>query len=390
MPGYEIFDDEERDAVNEIFDLNGGVLFAHGFDNIRNGVYKVREFEKTAKKEFNVKYTQAVSSCTAALRIALASINLKKGDEVIIPSFTFVATAEAVNEAGGKLVVVDIDESLNLCPIEFENAITEKTKAVIPVHMMSSPAEMDKICNISKRHNIRVIEDAAWGVGATWKGTPLGTIGDIGCYSFDAGKCISTGEGGMILTNNIDIFKKARAFHDHGHEYSTNISRGEEGAIGIGFNYRMTELQAAIGIVQLKKLDKIISSQRSNKGFLKKSLIDGGFPYKFRKHNDENGDGCDALFFTLENKKQTEIFLKKINELNINTKNVPDAIKWHFSKYWAHIFEKSELYNLNYKTIWKKSSDILESSIALPIMIKSTKEELEILSDNLLRISKNI
>lgn len=389
MPGFELFDHEERNAINDLFDANGGVLFAHGFDGIRNGVFKVREFEKTAIKMFDVKYAQAVSSCTAALRVALAALELGPDDEVIIPSFTFVATAEAVLESGAKLVVVDIDDSFTMCPISFKAAITSKTAVVIPVHMMSAPADLDQICKIAKENNIVVIEDAAWGVGASWKGKALGTIGDMGCYSFDAGKCISTGEGGMILTNNEILFKKARAYHDHGHEYSSDVNRGEEGAIGIGFNFRMTELQGAIGIVQLGKLDKIISTQRQNKKLLKTILTDGGFPFKFRKINDE-GEGGDALFFILNDREQTIKFLNKMKALGISTKNVPDAMRWHFAKHWSHMFSKSELYKDSFQTQWQKSADILECSIAIPIMIKMTGEQIHKLGENLLKISKEV
>ena len=389
MPGYELFDNQEREAVNEIFDINGGVLFAHGFEKLRKGIFKVREFENSIKNKFNISYAQAVSSCTAALRISLASIDLNEGDEVIMPSFTFVATAEAIIEAGGEPVIVDIDESFNMCPIEFENAITKKTKAVIVVHMMSSSADMDKILEISKKYNIKIIEDAAWGVGASYKGKPLGTIGDIGCYSFDAGKCISTGEGGMIVTNNKELFERSRSFHDHGHEYSTEFSRGEEGAIGRGFNFRITELQAAIGIVQLKKLETIVNKHRENKKYLKKSLIDNNFPYKFRRHNDPNGEGSDALFFTLENKERASIFVKELNRNNIYTKNVPDAIRWHFAKHWDHILKKYNRYQ-NLNNLFIKSSNLLESSVALPIFIKTSFEDIEKLSSILVKISKKI
>jgi len=389
MPGYELFDNKERDAINELFDANGGVLFAHGFDGIRNGIFKVREFEKITTKKFGVKYAQAVSSCTAALRVALAALELSPEDEVIIPSFTFVATAEAVLEAGCKLIVVDIDESFTMNPDAFESAITSKTAVVIPVHMMSAPADLDRICKIAKKHNIRVIEDAAWGVGATWKGKALGTIGDLGCYSFDAGKCLSTGEGGMILTNNETLFNKARAFHDHGHEYSSDIGRGEEGAIGIGFNYRMTELQGAIGIVQLEKLETIINRQRQNKSALKNLLIKGGFPFRFRKINDE-GEGGDSLFFILNSREETLKFLNKMKLLGINTKNVPDAMRWHFAKHWSHMFRKSDYYKETFSTEWQKSADILECSIAIPIMVKMTKAQIDELATNLLRISKEV
>ncbi|NCI49085.1 DegT/DnrJ/EryC1/StrS family aminotransferase [Sediminibacterium roseum] len=389
MPGYELFDHEERNAVNAIFDANGGVLFAHGFDAIRNGVFKVREFEKTASEMFHVPYAQAVSSCTAALRVALAAFDLGPEDEVIIPSFTFVATAEAVLAAGAKLVVVDIDESFTMDPAAFEAAITDKTAVVIPVHMMSAPADLDRICAIAKKHNVKVIEDAAWGVGATWQGKALGTIGDMGCYSFDAGKCISTGEGGMILTNNEELFKKVRAYHDHGHEYATNVSRGEEGAIGVGFNYRMTELQGAIGIVQLGKLNKIISMQKANKAKLKKLLTEGGFPFRFRTIHDE-GEGGDALFFILNNREQTQAFLKRMKEEGLGTKNVPDAMRWHFAKHWSHMFNKAGVYHDTYETQWQKSADILESSIALPVMIKMTDDRIAEIAEKLLKISKEI
>ena len=188
-------------------------------------------------------------NCTAALRVALAAINIQKDDEVIIPSFTFVATAEVTIEAGAKVVVADIDESFNQFLI-LKMQLQKKTKAVVAVPMMSSPANMDRICEIATKYDLKVIEDVL-GCGATWKGKPLGTIGDIGCYSFDAGKCISTGEGGMIITHKIDFFEKC-TFHDHGHEYSSTFSRGEEGVQGQDLIFSLTELQAAVGIVQLK------------------------------------------------------------------------------------------------------------------------------------------
>src|SRR5579862_4100697 len=139
MPGYEVFGEEERKAINELFDANGGVLFAHGFDALRKGVYKVREFEAAAAKKFSVAHAQAVSSGTAALRVALAALGIGRGDEVIIPAFTFVATAEAVIQAGADMVVVDIDDTFNMDPAAFEAAVTKRTKVVIPVHMMGAP-----------------------------------------------------------------------------------------------------------------------------------------------------------------------------------------------------------------------------------------------------------
>ena len=389
MPGFEVFGDEERKAINDLFDANGGILFAHGFEAMRNGVYRVREFEAALSKKFNVQFAQAVSSGTAALRVALAALEVGPGDEVIIPAFTFVATAEAVIQSGAQLVVVDIDESFNMDPSSLESAITKRTAAVIAVHMMSAPADMERICAIAKKHSIRVMEDAAWGVGATWRGRSLGTVGDIGCYSFDANKCMSTGEGGMVVTHDEKLFVKARAYHDHGHEYSTTISRGDEGAVGAGFNYRMTELQGAIGIVQLGKLDMIRLAQRANKAKLKKHLSDGGFPFRYRKILDE-GESGDALFFILNSREQTQAFLAGMKRRGLGTKNVPDAMRWHFAKHWSHIFEKYGCYRETYKSQWQRSAGILERSIAIPVMVKMSDDRIEEIAHKMLSISREV
>jgi 8-amino-3,8-dideoxy-alpha-D-manno-octulosonate transaminase len=217
MPGFEVFGEDERKAINEVFDANGGILFAHGFDALRKGVYKVREFEAAAVAKFGVAHAQAVSSGTAALRVALAAFGIGRGDEVIIPAFTFVATAEAVIQSGATLVVVDVDDSLNMSPAALEAAITPATRAVIPVHMLGAAADMDAIGRIAARRDLKIIEDAAQAVGARFHGRYLGTLGHAGCFSFDAGKVIITGEGGMIVTNDHDTFTRARAYHDHGH-----------------------------------------------------------------------------------------------------------------------------------------------------------------------------
>ncbi len=389
MPGFEVFGEEERQAINDVFDLNGGILFAHGFDAMRKGVYRVREFEAAMCQKVGCAHAQAVSSCTAALRVALAALGVGRGDEVIIPAFTFVATAEAVIQSGADLVVVDIDESLNINPAACEAAITKRTKLIIPVHMMGAPADMDPIMTIARKHNLLVLEDSAQGVGGTYKGKPLGTIAHMGAYSFDAGKVIITGEGGMVVTNDKSLFVKARAYHDHGHEYSTTVGRGEEGAIGEGFNYRLTELQGAIGIVQLGKLDMILSTQRANKAKLKKLLAEGGFPFRYRTIHDQ-GELGDAIIFFLNTREQTAAFLAGMKTEGLGTKNVPDAMRWHFAKHWSHMFEKYGWYRDSYKTQWQKSADILEQAVAVPVMIKMTDERIAEVAAKLLKIAKSV
>ena len=388
MPGYEVFGEEERRAINELFDANGGVLFAHGFDALRKGIYKVREFEAAAAKKFAVAHAQAVSSGTAALRIALAALGIGRGDDVIIPAFTFVATAEAVIQAGASLVVDDVDESLNIDPNAIEAAITPATRSIIAVHMLGAPADMEAIGRIAHKHGLKVIEDAAQAVGGSYRGRYLGTLGDAGCFSFDAGKVMITGEGGMVVTNDYGTFEKARAYHDHGHEYSTTVGRGEEGAIGEGFNYRMTELQGAIGIVQLGKLDSIVNAQRQNKAKL--TALIGELGIRGRRINDEAGELGDAVVMFFDDRQTSARFLAGLKREGLGTKNVPDAMRWHFAKHWSHMFEKYGWYRDSYRTQWQRSADILECAIALPVMVKMDDARISLIGEKLQKIVREV
>jgi 8-amino-3,8-dideoxy-alpha-D-manno-octulosonate transaminase len=388
MPGYEVFGEEERKAINDLFDANGGVLFAHGFDALRKGVYKVREFEVAAAKKFAVAHAQAVSSGTAALRVALAALGIGRGDDVIIPAFTFVATAEAVIQAGANLVVVDVDESLNIDPHAIEAAMTPATRAIIPVHMLGAPADMEAIGRTARKHGLKVIEDAAQAVGGSYRGRYLGTIGDAGCFSFDAGKVMITGEGGMVVTHDHGTFEKARAYHDHGHEYSTTVGRGEDGAIGEGFNYRMTELQGAIGIVQLGKLDSIVKAQRQNKAKL--TTLIGELGIRGRRINDEAGELGDAVVMFFDDRQTSARFLAGLKREGLGTKNVPDAMRWHFAKHWSHMFEKYGWYRDSYRTQWQRSADILECAIALPVMVRMDDARISLIGEKLQKIVREV
>ena len=191
MPGYEIIDKKEFLAVKKVFD-EGGVLFAHGFDNIRKKYY-VREFEKNNANFFRSKYTLAVTSGTAAIKVALKSIGIKPGDEVITQAFNFIATVEAILDVGAKPVIVNVDQNLNIKISELKKKITKKTKAVIPVHMLGLSCEMNEILRICKKSDIKVIEDNCESVGGKFGNKYLGTIGDVGIFSFDHGKILTTG-----------------------------------------------------------------------------------------------------------------------------------------------------------------------------------------------------
>ncbi|GAJ14306.1 unnamed protein product, partial [marine sediment metagenome] len=241
------------------------VLFRYGFDKERKGIFKVKEFEEAFAKYCGAGYALGVSSGSAALKVALAAMDVGPGDEVIVPAFTFVATYEAVLEVGAIPVMADVDESLNLDPDDIEAKITPYTKAVIPVHMCGAPARIDKIVEVAKKNNLLVLEDNAQGCGGSYRGKKLGTFGDMGIFSFDYVKTITTGEGGMVLTDNKALYDRADEYHDHGHDHNPNVSRAMEGRSILGFNYRMGELQGALGLAQLGKLEYVIAEQKKNK-----------------------------------------------------------------------------------------------------------------------------
>ncbi len=221
----------------------------------------VKEFEKGFARFCNVRYGVAVTNGTAALHLALVSLGIKAGDEVIMPTFTMAATAFAVFYTGAKPVLVDADEeTFNINPAKIENKITKKTKAIIAVHMYGHPCEMDSIIKIAKKYRLFLVEDAAEAHGAEYKGKKVGSFGDAGCFSFYANKIITTGEGGMIVTNNSILAKKARQLRN----MAFGEGRNKFVHTDIGFNYRMTNIQAAIGLAQLEKIKKIIEMKRKN------------------------------------------------------------------------------------------------------------------------------
>lgn len=388
MPGFEVFGEEERQAINELFDLNGGILFAHGFDAMRKGVYRVREFERAFAARMGVPYGQAVSSGSAAVKIGLAALGVMPGDEVVVPAFTFIATIEAVLEIGAVPIIVDVDDSLNMSPEAFEAAITSRTRAVVPVHMLGAPADMDALTAIAARHGLQVMEDNAQGCGGTYKGHLLGTIGQAGAFSLDAGKTIMTGEGGMVLTRDETLYIRARAFHDHGHEYNTAVGRGLDGALVAGFNYRMTELQGAIGIVQLGKLDMILAAQRDNKKALKALIAD--LPLQFRRIHDTEGELSDTIVFFVDSSELAARFARRMGEEGLGTKNLPDAMNWHFAGRWQHMRGCLPMPDAPWEGRWQASADLLERAIALPVMVKMTDTRIAEIAEKLHRIAKEV
>lgn len=215
-------------------------------------------FEKRVAHLLGSKHAVAVTSGTAALFLSLKALGIGRGDEVVVPDLTFIATANAVEMAGAKVVLVDIDtKTLNLSPEKFSRAITKRTKAVIPVHVSGRPAPMDDIRDIAKRDRIYVIEDAAEAFMSKYKGKYLGTIGNMGCFSFSPHKTITTGQGGMIVTNDDRLCIRLRELKDQGRP--TRGTGGDDAHKEIGYNFKFTDLQAAVGLGQLKYLESRVN-----------------------------------------------------------------------------------------------------------------------------------
>jgi perosamine synthetase len=227
-------------------------------DNWITGGKKVQEFEKKIAELAQCKYAIASSNGTMALFMALVGIGIKKGDEVIVPDFTFIASANAVILAGAKPIFCDVDkQTFNIDVLSAKKVLTKKTKAIMPVHIFGQSADMRKVLNFALDNHLRVIEDAAQGIGVTYCNYPVGALGDVGIFSFYSDKVITTSEGGMVVTGNPDIADKALMLKHQGRR-----KRGVYLHESIGYNFRMSDLHAAIGLGQLKKLDFIIKRKK--------------------------------------------------------------------------------------------------------------------------------
>ena len=220
----------------------------------------INEFEQRFAEYCGVKYGVSTTSGTTALHLALASLNIGKGDEIIIPAFTMVAPLFAILYTGARPVLVDCEpETWNINVAEIEKKITQNTRAILPVHIYGHPCDMTPILKIAKKHNLYIIEDAAEAHGAEYKGKKVGGIGDLGCFSFYANKIITTGEGGMIVTNREETAERARRLKDQAYSKEKRFLHTD-----LGFNYRMTNIQAAIGLAQLERIDELVEKRREN------------------------------------------------------------------------------------------------------------------------------
>ncbi len=383
MPGFEIFGDAERQQVQEV--LETGVLFRYGFEGARKGRFKALEFEQKLCRITGATHAHLCSSGTAALCTALAACGIGAGDEVIVPPFTFVATFEAVIQAGAVPVFGEIDNTLCLDPDRLEDVLSPRTRAVVPVHMCGAMARIDDIKAFCDKNGLILLEDACQSLGATFNGRALGTFGKAGCFSFDSVKTITCGEGGGIITSDQHIYERCDQYADHGHDHLGGPDRGADDHPIMGTNFRISELNAAVGLAQLGKLDSIITTQRKNKKALKDGMA--GLPgVTFRTLPDPDGDSATFLSFMMPDENRA-----RQTAGNMAANGVPGAFwydnNWHYYRKWHHLKQMKRSARLAFElsdnlpdygaVTCEASDDIMKRTISIQIMLNWQKTDIE-------------
>lgn len=335
----EIGDEEKRNVLDV---LNRQMLFR--WQDAKNSY--VARFEREFAKLLGVKYAVAVSSGTAALITGLRALGIGPGDEVIVPSYTFIASASAVILVGAVPVIAEIDDTLTIDPKDVERKITPRTKAIMPVHMRGIPCQMDEIVKIARKHNLFIIEDCAQCNGGSYKGKRVGSIGDVGCFSFQVSKTITTGEGGMVVTNDPMIYIRAALAHDSGITFWWKLSQEVPEELKrvtpfAGDGYRMSELAGAVGLAQLRKLDKIVTTLRKRKREILEDIA-GAPGIKPMRVPDPDGECAYSVNFLFETVEQAQAFSKALAAEGvpvhtIHTEGFPDR---HIYRYWEYVLGK--------------------------------------------------
>jgi perosamine synthetase len=358
-----IIGEEEKKAVMEV--VSSGMLVNASYE----GGAQVRAFEGKAKKLLGVKHVVAVNSGTAALHTALMAMGVGAGDEVVVPSFTFLATANVVLACGAKPVFVDIREDYNMDPAAFRRAVTRKTKAVIPVHIYGYPADMDEVREIAAARSIRVVEDAAESLGATYKGVQTGKLSDAGCFSLYATKVITSGEGGAISTDDDELADLLRLVRNHGQVHGYDSKH-------LGFNYRLPEMSAALASVQMDRLEGFLKARERNAKYLMERL-----------------SGVKGVKFTQDAKDRTHVFYLYTLHLRKNRDRVAKALSGvgiGAAVYWPTPVHRTPLYTkLGYaKKKLPRTEDAARRVLSLPVYPGLSSEDLERVADGFLAAAR--
>ena len=384
-PGSYRIGDEEKKEVMDV--LQSGHLFRYGDMSDSNFQHKVYTLEEEFARFAGVEHALVTSSGTSALLVSLLALGIEPGDEVIVPAYTFVATYSAVIFAGAVPVLAEIDESLCIDPEDIEARITPKTKAIIPVHMLGNPSNLDAITDIADRHNLVVLEDACQACGGSYKGRKLGSIGRMGAYSLNVFKTITAGDGGVVATNDTDLYERAFAVHDQGHTpHRAGVQVGSRNILGL--NFRVNELLGAVALAQLRKIDGIIGTLRSKKALFKERIsgIDG---VGFRMLNDPEGDCCTLCTVIFDDAERAARVAGTLGSTTV------DHSGWHVYANMEHINRYLKEMGQPYdKGAYPGTDDILRRAInlsvgvvdaglgsAFGINIDSTEDEINIAAE---------
>jgi dTDP-4-amino-4,6-dideoxygalactose transaminase len=380
-PGAYWVGEEERREVLDV--LDGGHLYRYGDLEDPKFKRKVLTFEKEFAEYSGAAYCQATSSGTSSILISLNAIGIKPGDEIIIPTYTFIASYGAAIFLGAVPVLCEIDESLTMDPEDVDRRITPKTKAIMPVHILGNPCNMDAIMDVAKKQGIMVVEDCCQACGASYKGKKIGTFGELGAFSLNLHKTITSGDGGMVITDKKQYFEHAFAMQDQGHKpMGGGLSRMPPSILGL--NFRINELTGAVALAQLRKIDRIISTLHQKKQKLKR-LVSGIPGTRFRQLNDEQGECATLLTVIFDDAERAA----KVSRA-LGTHTVDDT-GWHvysnMDQVNRHLEEIDRPHDLG---AYPRTDDVLKRSINISvgvvddglgagwgIFIDSTDEEIE-------------
>jgi dTDP-4-amino-4,6-dideoxygalactose transaminase len=359
-PGSFLVGEEERRHVAEVMET--GYLSRYGSEDDPRFRRKVVTLERLFAERSGVRHALAVNGGTGAIMASLVALGVGPGVEVLVPGYTFVASISAVLAVGGIPVLTEIDESLTMDPGDMEKKITGRTRVIMPVHMLGNPSDMESIMAIARRHKLHVLEDCCQAVGASYRGKAIGTIGDIGAFSLNINKTITSGDGGIVITNDTGLYERAFAYHDQGHKpLRMGLEIGKRSILGL--NLRMNELSGAFALGQLEKLDRILSTLKDSKTKFKNALIEARIPgMKFRTLNDP-GECATLLVVIFDDAPKAARVAKELG-----SKTVAES-GWHVYNHMEQILAVTdEKGKPRYrKGMLPRTDDILGRSIALSV-----------------------
>ncbi|HVA89395.1 MAG TPA: DegT/DnrJ/EryC1/StrS family aminotransferase [Chloroflexota bacterium] len=345
FPGGLEIGDAERAAVSRVLDSKRLIRFYGPDDTITYSA--VDDFERRFAARMGAPYALGVTSGTAALITGLAALGIGPGDEVIVPAYTFVASPSAVLAVGAIPIITEVDDSLTLDPAAVRANITPYTRAIMPVHMRGVPSQMDELRAIAREHNLAIIEDVAQACGSSYKGTPAGSIGEVGCFSLQMHKIITTGEGGMLVTKDAETLFRSKCFHDSASEWRGAAWQDPDPAVRAtfqafpGMNFRMPEITAAIGNAQLDRLDPLLERMRAHKAVLREAVVGTG-RVRLRRLPDARGEAGIALIFFTETPDLAQTVARALVAEGVGARvlSVAGEHDWHIYACWSDILAK--------------------------------------------------